>query len=77
MRMIRIPQRFLIDHEERDLPTPEVYKVTKRHFWIDLDDPAVAELLDDARFYSHPDGPDLQPDGLANAARALVRALEQ
>ena len=55
--LIRIPTKFFIDHEERALPTPVVVTETKRHFWINSDDPALGELLDDAKHYAHPYGP--------------------
>jgi LPS sulfotransferase NodH len=51
MKLARIPRRFFDDHRERDLPTPEVVKSTSMHYWIDLEDPAVPELLSDAEFY--------------------------
>ena len=49
---IRIPQRFFDDHEERDLPAPEVVKWNKRHYWIDANSEHLAELHADAFFYS-------------------------
>jgi len=73
--LVRIPKRFFDDHRDRDLPIPAVVKFTQKHYWINSADPAIEELLDDARFYADPDGPDLQPEGLANAARALLRAI--
>jgi len=50
-KLIKIPQRFLIDHKERDLPTPEVVKSTQNHFWIKADDPEIPELISDADYY--------------------------
>jgi hypothetical protein len=75
MAIRRIPKAFMDDHEDRDLPTPKVIKMTKQHYWIDTEDPATDELLSDAEFYADAMGPDAQPAGLANAARAVVRAL--
>jgi hypothetical protein len=73
--VVRIPTRFFDDHAERELPTPVVVRETKTHYYIAKDDPAVGELLDDARHYAHVDGPDMCPPGLIPAARALIRAL--
>ena len=52
-KLVRIPQRFYVDHFERDLPTPPVVKSTSLHYWIDLNHPATADLFDDAEFYSN------------------------
>lgn len=73
--LIRIPLAFYDDHQARDLDTPEMVKRTKRHGYIRADDPALPELLDDARHYAHPYGPDTP--GLRTAAKALIRAIEQ
>lgn len=74
---IRIPPTFLADHHERDLPTPHVIRQNARSAYIDHADPNLAELLDDARHYAHPNGPDsdycirvLKP-----AAKALLQAV--
>lgn len=50
--LIRLPLAFYDDHEARDLDTPAAVKRTKSHVWIDADDPAVPELLNDAEFYA-------------------------
>jgi hypothetical protein len=73
---VRIPARFYEDHKERALPTPLEVRGTRRHLWVRLDDPALGELLDDARHYAHPCGPDLCPPGLIMSAKATVRAIE-
>jgi len=72
---IRIPRRFFDDHECRDLPTPTVFHSTMRHVWISPDDPELAELVSDARYYAHPLGPEDEA-GLARSATALLRALD-
>lgn len=74
---VRIPRYFMTDHEGRDLPTPEAVKVTRSHFWIDLDDPATEELLADAEFYADPCGPVLEFEelGLRRSAEATARAI--
>lgn len=76
---INIPKAFLIDHSERDLPTPSVIKETKKHYRIRLDDPATAELLDDARHYASEaiSAADFQHLlGIKSSARATVKAIE-
>ena len=52
MTTIDIPKSFYDDHSERGLPSPTVVTATKLHYRIRLDDPATAELLDDARHYA-------------------------
>lgn len=76
MRLVRIPQRFYVDHVERDLEAPEVQRATKHHYWIDADDPRIEELYADADFYNdrrHFDDPSLF--GLVMSARATCKAL--
>jgi hypothetical protein len=73
---IKIPNGwFLVDHRERALPTPAVLRENKKHAWIAGNDPALGELVDDARHYAHANGPDQCPTGLITSARALLRAL--
>ena len=78
MTLIKIPQRFLIDHEERDLPTPEVVKSTQRHFWVKANDPHLGELISDAEFYAEP-YIDAKPGehnwGYVVSARATLKAI--
>lgn len=69
---ILVPPRFLLDHEERDLPTP-AYRRKKGGLAIDTDDPSMAELLSDAKHYAE-DGCDA-PGELRVAARALIAAI--
>ena len=83
MNAIRIPRRFADDHAERDLPTPTLTPAGARHYMVNADDPALPELLADARHYSDPDvfsaGPDEYSDisiGLRSSARATVAALQ-
>ena len=49
--LIKIPQGFYDDHKERDLPSPEIVKETKTHYWIKADDPDIPELISDADYY--------------------------
>lgn len=56
---VRVPATFYHDHDERGCePFCEPVKTTKRFVWLRLDDPGLDELLDDARHYADPDGPD-------------------
>lgn len=71
---VRIPQKFFVDHSERDLPTPEIVKETKVHYYIKKDDPAWAELVDDARHYADPRATDCQ-HWLRTAAHHLLVAM--
>lgn len=76
--LIRVPRRFIDDHEERDLATPDVVRTTQAHYWIDAADPALGELHSDAEFYndrSHFDDPALF--GLVMSAKATQQAIEQ
>lgn len=77
MNLIKIPQRFMDDHAERDLETPEVIKATKTHYFIKPDDPALPELLDDAEHYQHPCYFDRVYFGLCMSARATVKAIKK
>jgi len=75
-KAIAIPRRFYDDHVERDLPAPPIIKDTRRGYIIDGDSEHLDELLNDARFYADPYGPDRQPPGLKKAAKSLVWHLE-
>lgn len=74
-KLVRIPARFYDDHQSRDLDTPRCHKFTRTHVWIDPADPAVPELLDDARYYTDPYGPGAECPGLRASARATVATL--
>lgn len=79
-RLIRIPKCFLDDHAERDLPTPVVQRATRRHYGIRADDPALDELMSDARYYAE-GGIDLSAFphliGLVASARATLAAIRK
>jgi len=72
---VRIPYKFFFDHMHRGLPTPTVQHETKSFLWIRRDDPAIGELISDAKHYAHRWGPDEMPPGLKSAAKALLKAL--
>jgi hypothetical protein len=74
MRELRIPTSFYHDHYERDLPTPPVIRHAGHHAIIDGDHPAVADLREDALYYSGKDSTDA-PTWLKQAARYLLDAL--
>lgn len=73
--LIRVPRVFLVDHVERDLPTPEIVRSTKSHYYIRSDDPNLAELVSDAEHYADKTATDCEP-WLRSAAKALLNALE-
>lgn len=75
--LIRIPLYFFWDHESRELPTPVLVRRTKTNGWVDRLDPALPELISDARYYAEPYGPgDSCPD-LRTGAYWLLKALEK
>ena len=75
---MKVPAYFFGDHYDRSLPTPVVLRRLGRCVEIADDDPAIRELLDDARYYADPLGPDGIDDGgkLIRSAKATVRAIE-
>ena len=75
-RLVRIPKYFYDDHEARELDTPPAIKSTKRHVWIDRDDPFVLELLSDADYYQDTLGFAREYWGECRSARATFRAIE-
>jgi hypothetical protein len=76
MNMIAVPAKFYDDHGERGLPTPEEIRRSGSRVWIRTDDPAIPELLSDARFYADRDGPDYLPPGLKASAARTVAAMD-
>jgi hypothetical protein len=69
---VKLPKRFIDDHEDRGLPTPAKIELN-RHYLVSRSDPEWAELLDDARYYAN--DVDACERGLVTAARALVKAM--
>lgn len=53
-KLIRLPRKFIDDHVERDLPTPEFIRSTKTSVYIRADDPNLPELINDAEHYADP-----------------------
>lgn len=68
---VRIPRKFYDDHWARDLPTPVEQHGTKQWAWIKRNDPAIGELICDAKYYASTGG----PDGWGASAKALLKAL--
>lgn len=75
IRLIRIPIQFFEDHHARALPTPEIVRDTRRHYFISADDPHLESLRSDAEFYADRWGPDAP--WLKVSARATVAAIEK
>jgi len=73
--LIRVPERFYVDHMERALPTPEDVGNRRSHAMIRADDPALGELLDDAEHYAYPHMFGREYAGLVASAKATVRAI--
>jgi len=78
MRLIRIPKTFFDDHQWRELPTPEVIKETKSHYWIyeNKEDEGYLDLIEDADMYAGEGAPDWDEGRYIRlAAKALLKAL--
>jgi hypothetical protein len=71
MANVKIPRMFFEDHAQRDLPTPTIVGKVRGGYIIDTNDKAYDELLNDAAYYAHPDGPDQCPEVKAAAKRFL------
>lgn len=72
IRLTGAAVRFYVDHDERALPTPHDHSVARSYVLLHPEDPDLPELLDDARHYAHPHGPDGAPH-ISSAAKALLR----
>ena len=78
MTTVRIPRRFYEDHEWRDLPTPPAVRGTVHHVWIDPSHPDTTELANDAAYYAHEYGPEIEDShgrNLQIAAKKTVQIL--
>ena len=76
-QLLKLPRRFVDDHIDRELPTPEIVRQTQRHVWVRADDPWLPELLNDADFYADSVGLDRDALPISLAARALLRAVQR
>ena len=76
---IRIPSRFIDDHFDRGLATPQDSSKSERYAVIQSDDPALPELLSDAEHYAamteRRGRYDCMQRGIVAAAKATVRAI--
>ena len=76
VKLVRIPQRFLIDCEECDCKVPDPVRSTRKHFWISTErDELMGELISRALFYSNTIGWDKHVLGLCYSARFTLIAL--
>lgn len=73
-KRVAVPTAFYTDHMERDLPTPAQVGTRSGRVLIDADDPAVADLCDDARHYAGRNNTDA-PAWLRRSAAATLTAL--
>ena len=74
MTLVKLPKHFFDDHRERDCETPVVVKETARHYHVELSDPALIDLYQDAEMYSLHGG-QYTPSGVARSAEATFNAL--
>jgi hypothetical protein len=79
MNAIRLPSRFIDDHYDRGLPTPEDSSRSDRYAIVQSNDPALGELLNDAEHYAlmteRRGRYDCMPRGIVASAAATVRAI--
>ena len=75
-KLVRIPQRFLIDCEECDCKVPDPVRSTRKHFWISTErDELMGELISRALFYSDTTGFNRNVLPLCSSARFTLIAL--
>lgn len=78
--LLKLPTRFLTDRMERALPNPRAVRETRTHDWVRADDPALADVISDARYYADPYGPSTTGTRrcpIKAAARVLLAAIER
>lgn len=73
--VLAVPAKFYDDHGDRALPTPAEIRRAGRRVYIAANDPAIPDLLSDAKFYADPWGPDELPAGLKASAKRTVAVL--
>ena len=80
MKQVKVPQRFYLDHVNRDLPAGKIVKTSGKHFIIEVDQATFDELLNDAQFYADASYVIEQMGreyiGLVRSAQSTVRALQ-
>ena len=80
MKTIKVAGRFYSDHLDRGLPTPKAVRWLKHSVEIETDDKeAMLELLNDARYYADPYGPDSEYSVkvLKPSAKRVIAAIER
>ena len=79
MKTIRLSDRFINDHYDRGLATPEDIGNSQAYSVVRADDPALRELLNDAEHYAvmteRRGRYDCMPRGIVASAAATVRAI--
>lgn len=80
--VVAVPGLFWADHADRaPLDPGEQLAVPVgrrgRSVLIRLDDPGLAVLMSDARYYADPDSMDALPEGLRASARRTVAAISK
>jgi hypothetical protein len=73
MATINLPRAFFDDRIERELPMPQILRQTARHYVVKRDDPALADYLDDARYYAR--DVDAAPMSVILSARHTVKVM--
>jgi hypothetical protein len=84
MTLIRLPRLFLDDHDDRmadneeGIPLVVRVKETARFVWVAANDPGLADLINDAEYYSDADGEgwDEGAARLGPAARRILAILK-
>lgn len=85
MNLIRLPRRFLDDHDERMWDDPDVpivvrVRETARFAWVRRDDPGLVDLRSDAEYYADSAVPGGLSEGYewtGRAAKTLLRILDE
>lgn len=75
-KLVKLPRAFFSDHEARGCPTPHVMRENRTGVWVSREDPFLAELISDARYYADGVGFDASVRHVVRAARALLAALK-
>lgn len=74
--LVAIPVCFINDREDRGLDTPLLIKRVRANVWlIRKDDPALPDVISDAKYYADRWGPDQAPPSVKRGAKALLKAL--
>lgn len=80
MRKLILPRRFADDHFDRTSDQAgqvEILGVSRNRVVVQMDDVALANLVDDVKHYLHDDGPDDCSSWVKPAARRVLLALRK